>query len=159
MSSGFMSSDESYETAWGPRVLGLCVLLVSTAALVSLAAGDGAPTWTWILLSLLGLVSALITVANFGDRLEVTETGLTSRNVLLERLGMGRRRSASWSDVLEAKEYDGKTWFLTVEGQRRWVIDQLRDHERFRIRLDQEGVSVKVVEKPKAWRRDSPGPH
>ena len=149
---------ESFQTGWGPRLLGLTVLLAVLAVAGSLAAGGGAPVWTWLLLGCFGLAALLATVANFGDRWIVDDEGLAYRNDWTARIGWPRSRRAAWSDVMEARDYEGRTWFVIVEGQKRWVIDQLRDHERLRVVFQQRGVSVSSIEKPRLWRRDPMDP-
>ena len=43
----------------------------------------------------------------------------------------------------------GKTWFLIVEDDKRWVLDRLADHERFRLVLEELGIPIAQVERPR----------
>jgi hypothetical protein len=142
---------ETFVTGWGSRVLGLLVLGGSLGAAAWIGAEGGAPAWTWLALGLFAAASLAATVANFGDRWSVDERGLTYRNALTALVGLPRERHVGWDAVVRASEYEGRTWFLTVENGRRWVIDQLAEHDRLRLVLEQAGVSVSVLEKPKLF--------
>jgi hypothetical protein len=145
--------DETCRTAWGSRLLGLAVLLAALALGAWLLLDGGAPAWTWAALSGVGLIAGLASVANFGDRWTLDDGGITYRNVLTARLGLPRERRLAWEDVLRASEYEGRTWFLSVEGGRRWVLDHLAEHDRLGVAFQQLGIPVDTVEKPRLWRR------
>lgn len=150
--------DETSGTALGARVLGLVVLL-STVALASWIVIDGgAPIWTWLLLGGFFLVSALATIHNFGDRWHLDDEGLSYRNTITARIGFPRERHVPWSKVMRAANYEDQTWFLTIEGEKRWVLDHLADHERFGLIFQELDIPVTRVEKPKPFRREGRDP-
>jgi hypothetical protein len=144
-------------TAWGARLLGLCVLAGVLVVGAGLGLTGGAPTWTWIGLGVFGAAALAATVANFGDRVRVTEEGMSYENVLTSRWGWPRARTAAWEQVSEAVDLEGRTWFVEVEGQRRWVLDQLAGHEDLRLVFMERGVPIRVTQRPRLFGRQSPG--
>ena len=125
-------------------MLALGVLAVLALAAFAMA-GQGAAAWSWFFLWAFMLAAVLASVANFGDRWVVDDEGITYRNVLLQRTPLARlapARHAAWRDVHSAQEQDGKTWFLEVEGQKRWILDHLDAHEHLRLVLQDRGVPV-----------------
>jgi hypothetical protein len=104
---------------------------------------------TWVFLGVFTVVSAGATYSNFGDVFEPDEEGISYRNVIAARLGLPRSRRVAWRDIREAVEYDGKTWFLTVEAEKRWVLDQLDGHERLRLIFTDLQVPVRIKERPR----------
>jgi len=146
--------DETCRTAWDARVLGLGVLLATLSLGIWIAVDGGGPIWTWLILGAFGLLSGVATVHNFGDHWHVTDAGLTYRNTITAKLGFPRERHLPWSKVMRASDYEGKTWFLTVEGEKRWVLDHLAEHDRLGLIFQQLDISVSSIEKPRPWRRD-----
>ena len=150
--------DETCRTGTGTRVLGLVVLLSTLSLGIWIAATGGAPTWTWALLGCFFLVSALASIHNFGDQWHVDDEGLSYRNTITALVGWSRERHVPWSKVMKAANYEGKTWFLTIEDEKRWVLDHLAEHERLALVFQELGISVTEVEKPKPFRRDGSDP-
>ena len=148
-----MSLPTSWQMSWGPRAMGLAVLVLAAVASIGLAVSGGAPTVTWIVLVALGVAAAVATLANFGDRYHVDEDGIRYENVITSRFGWRRARFAPWADISRAVELDSRTWFLHVEGQGRWVLDQLDGHEMLRLLLEARGISVKVTTRPSVFGR------
>lgn len=137
-------------TAWGPRLLGLAVLAAAGVGAMALAVSSkDVPTWTWIVLTVFGGAAAATTVSNFGDLYELDDDGIVYRNTLTRRLGWARHRRVAWSEVVQASEYEGRTWFLTTKTGERWVLDQLDGHERLRFVLRERGVPTRAVERPR----------
>ena len=132
----------TFEVGWGQRTVGLAVLL-ACAGLAGWMRFD-LPWPTWVVLGVFFVAALVSSVSNFGERLHADELGLRWENVLLRR-----ERRASWSDVLSAVELDGKTIFLTVEGQRRWVLDAFDGAELLRKLLQEHGVSVELRTRPR----------
>ena len=149
--------DEVCRPSFAARALGLGVLLASLGLGLWIALTGGAPFWTWLLLGSFVAVSGLASLANFGDRWHVSDEGLTYRNEITALIGFPRERRLPWSRVLRAADYEGKTWFLTVEGDKRWVLDHLGEHDRLGLILQQLEIPVSSVEKPRPWRRGDPG--
>ena len=150
--------DEYCRTATGPRMLGLFVLVATLGLIGWLLSDGGAPVWTWAMLGIFLLISGLATVHNFGDRWHVTDEGLSYRNTLTGRLGWPRAKSVSWERVERASDYEGRTWFLTIQGEKRWVLDQLAEHDRLGLVLQQLGIPVSSIKKPRPLRRDGDDP-
>lgn len=150
--------DETCRTATGARVLGLGVLVATLGMGGWLAANGGAPSWTWLILGGFFLVSGLATLHNFGDEWHVGDEALTYRNRITARLGFPRERQVPWDKVLSAADYEGRTWFLTVEDEKRWVLDHLAEHDRLGLIFQQLDISVSSIEKPRPWRRDGRDP-
>ena len=153
-----MSSDATFRVRWQARALGVFVLALVAVGIVAIA-GENASPWSWGVLVLVGTAAFTTSLANFGDVVETDEAGLARRNVLLGRIGLSRAQRASWAEVLNAIDQDGATFFLEVQDQRRWVLDQLDDHAGFSAILRQNGISVNVRTKPSLafWRRDQTG--
>ena len=131
-------------------------MLALSATGMGAIVGEQASPWSWGILGLLGVASLLASIANFGDVVEVDDTGLTHENTLLRPVGLSRGRRAEWKDVLHAVDQDGATFFIEVQDQRRWVVDQLDNHEHFRLILEDRGISVSTRTRPRLafWRRD-----
>lgn len=130
------------QVGWGQRVVGLAVLV----ACVGLAAWMrfDLPWLTWLVLGIFFVASGVSSLSNFGERLHADEAGLRWENVLLRR-----ERRAAWPEVLSALELDGRTVFLTVEGQRRWVLDAFDGVALLRKLLQEHGVSVEQRTRPR----------
>lgn len=152
-----MSLPATFRVRWQARALGVTVLALVLGGFWLIAGEDASP-WSWIILSLMGAAALLASIANFGEIVEADEAGISQRNVLLGRLGLGRAKKAAWTDVLHAVEQDGATFFLEVQDQPRWVLDQLDDHEHFRLILQDRGITISVRTRPRLafWRRDHP---
>lgn len=131
-------------------------MLALSVAAMGFIVGEEASPWSWGILGLLGLASLLASIANFGDVIEVDDAGLSHDNTLLRRVGVVRCRRAEWKDVVRAVDQDGATFFIEVQDQRRWVLDQLDDHEHFRLILQDRGINVSTRTRPRLafWRRD-----
>lgn len=150
--------DEICGTAMGTRVWGLVVLVCALAMGLWLLFEGGAPTLTWVILGIFVVISGWASIHNFGDRWHVTDEGLSYRNTLTALVGLPRERSVAWSEVTKAAEYEGRTWFLSIEGQKRWVLDHLADHDRLGLILRELDVPVSTIEKPKPFSRDGRDP-
>lgn len=137
----------TFQVGWGPRLLGLLVLAGVAAAIVALS--PGLPVLTWIVLGVFGVTAAVATLSNFGERLHVDESGLRWENVILRAAGLRRERRASWADIHSVVELDGKTLFVTVEGQPRWVLDALEGVDVLRGLLGAHGIPVETRTKPR----------
>lgn len=136
-------------TSWGQRVFGLVVLAVCVATAVALATTGGAPTLTWAFIAFFGLAAAWATAANFTESWHFDEDGVLHRRAVLDRIGRPAERRASWDDILRATEQNGRTWFLEVEGQGRWVLDHVDDHDILRTLFETQGVPVRRKDRPK----------
>ena len=143
---------------WRSRIVGLVVLVLALLGAVVLAR-EGAAALSWVLVGALGGAALVASVSNFGDRIDVGESGLVYTNDLTARVGFPRRREAAWSAVLGAVEQDHETFFLDVEGQRRWVLDQLDGHEELRIALGEHGIPLTTRTRPRlmSWGRSDKG--
>jgi hypothetical protein len=144
-------------TAGGQRLWGAVVFVGCALGAVTLALTGGAPWLTWLALGIFGGAAGVASVANFGDRWSVDDEGLAYRNVLTGRLGWPRQRRAAWDDVLSATEHEGRTWFVEVEGQRRWVLDHVDAHDELQRLFEAHGVSVRQSRLPRPFRRRSSG--
>ena len=146
----------TYAVRWSSRVLALAVLVALVLAAVAIVvAGQGAAAWSWFFLGAFLVAAVLASIANFGDRWTVDDAGITYRNVLLQRTPLARlapERHAAWQDVHSAQEAEGKTWFLQVEGQKRWILDHLDAHEHLRLVLQDRGVPVSSRTRPRIFR-------
>jgi len=143
----------------GQRVLGLAVLIGSCAAAIWLR--DGAPWLTWLILGTLIVVSGLASVANLGDRWVLDEAGVSHENALTGRVGLSRGRRVAWASILSAVELEGRTWILSVDGEKRLVLDHLDGHDLVRQELQGRGINTTAVSKPRfrdiaRGRRDPP---
>jgi hypothetical protein len=132
----------TFEVGWGQRAVGLVVLL-ACAGLAAWMRFD-LPWPTWVVLGVFFAAALVSSLSNFGERLHADEEGLRWENVLLRR-----ERRAPWRDVLSAVELDGRTFFLTVEGQRRWVLDAFDGAELLSRLLQEHGVSVEQRTRPR----------
>lgn len=142
----------TFTPAWSARLLGALVLAGSVVAGLALAASGGAPAWTWILLALFGAAALVASIANFGDRWHFDDEGITHENVVLTRLGRPPRH-ARWADVLSGSDHEGRTLFLVVDGQGRWVLDQLDGHAQARALIEAREVRISDVKRPRLWQR------
>lgn len=137
----------TFEVGWGQRVLGLVVLIGVLGILVAMR--FDLPWPSWIVLGLFGIAALVSSISNFGERLHADDEGLRWENVLLRRMGLARERRAAWSQVLSAVELDQKTFFLTIEGQPRWVLDALAGTEVLRRVLEERGIRVDQRSRPR----------
>lgn len=152
-----MSSRASFRVRLRSRVLGLAVLVLAAVGIVVLARSDASP-WSWAIVCILGLAALVASVANFGDRFDVDDEGITHVNTLTERIGWPRARRVAWGDIRHATDQDGDTLFLEVEGERRWVLDQLDGHEHLRLILADRGIPTSRRTRPRltSWGRGGP---
>lgn len=150
-----MSLEATFRVRWQARALGLGVLALAGGA-AGLIAGEDASPWSWVVVGITGAAALTATIANFGEVVRTSAEGITQVNELLARFGLGRRRSATWADVLRAVDQDGLTYFLEVRDQGRWVLDQLDQHEHLRLILEDRGITVERRKRPSLvpWRRD-----
>jgi hypothetical protein len=149
-----MSPQASFQVRLRSRVLGLAVLVLSAVGLVVLAGNDASP-WSWLIVSTLGLAALVASLANFGDRFDVDDQGITHLNTLTARVGWPRVRRATWAEIRHAIDQDGDTIFLEVDGQRRWVLDQLDGQEHLRLILADRGIPMTNRTRPRltSWGR------
>lgn len=137
----------TFQVGWGQRALGLAVLLGVAALIV--ATGFDLPWPSWIVLGLFGFAALVSTISNFGERVHADAEGLRWENVLLARLGIRPSRRATWDEITSAVELDGKTFFLTVEGQDRWVLDALEGQDELRTLLQDHGIVIEQRTRPR----------
>ena len=130
------------QVGWGQRIVGLAVF-VACIALAAWMRFD-LPWPTWVVLGVFFVAAGVSSVSNFGERLHASDEGLRWENVLLRR-----ERRAAWAEVLSALELDRRTLFLTVEGQRRWVLDAFDGHDLLMKLLQERGVSVEQRMRPR----------
>ncbi len=143
-----MSQPEAtLRVGWGQRALGLFVLAVVVAAIGGLR--FDMPVVTWVILGLVGAAAGWSSLCNFGDRLHVREDGLKRENVLLGVAGWRRERTAAWAEIETVVDLDGRTLFLTVTGQPRWVLDSFEGMDELRAVLQQNGVPITQRRRPR----------
>lgn len=139
----------TFAVGWGQRVLGV-VVLTGVIAVLALLRFD-VPIATWVIAGVVGGAALVASVSNLGDRLHVDDDGLRHENVILRRLGLAKERRAPWDAVASAVELDRRTFVLSVEGQRRWVLDAYADPAELRRVLQEHGVPIEERGRPK-WR-------
>lgn len=104
------------------------------------------------------LLSGLLVVANFGDRVEVSEEGVRLRNLWRERLGVGRARFVRWEEVEDVRDLPAlrpagghpasRAFVIRTRSGRRVVFDSLDGIEeiaqefRRRISLNDPGPAA-----------------
>jgi len=81
------------------------------------------------------VLSLLLVVMNFGDRIEAGNTGIRFRNVWRERLGWGRTTEVRWEDVREIRDLRrarpgsplaaGQAFLVRTRSGRRVVFDSI----------------------------------
>lgn len=147
---------ETFRTTWGQRAVGALVLGGVGAASAGLAVTGGAPGVTWAVLGVFGVASGVATVANFGDRFVFDDDGVAHENVVLRAVRAPRR--VAWSDVLEAVDHEGTTWFLGVRDGRRLILDRVEGHDRIRLLLEEKGVPISRRERPRLFGRGATDP-
>ena len=143
----------TFRIRWTARLLGVLVLLLSLAG-VMLLVSEGGGVVGWTVVGLFGAASLAATVANFGDRYDTDDAGLSYRNTVTGALGFPRARRTAWVDIHSAVEQDAATLFLDVDGQGRWVLDQVDGHEQLRLILQDRGIQTTRRSRPSLapWR-------
>jgi hypothetical protein len=87
------------------------------------------------------ILSGLLVVSNFGDRVEVGEEGVRVRNIWREKLGIGRPHLLRWEEVEEVHDLPAplRAFVVRTRAGRRVVFDSIDGieevAEEFRRRL------------------------
>jgi hypothetical protein len=134
-----------------PRALAAAGAAAAAALAVHLVANPARPGTArgLAVCGALFLLSALLVVANFGDRVEVGEEGVRLRNAWREKIGIGRARLLRWEDVEEVRELPAprpgagqaatRAFVVRTHAGRRMVFDSIDGieeiAEEFRRRL------------------------
>jgi len=92
------------------------------------AAGGEVPWPTLLILGIFFVVSAFLTVSNYGDRIVVDEEGIQVRNPVFERLGW-KPKGVAWDDIEGLREHRSKTLFIRPRKGRRIVLDSVAGYK------------------------------
>lgn len=151
-----MEGARTYRRTTASRVVSTTVLALSGLFLGwFLVAGGGRVPWPALLVpGVFFLVSALLTVSNYGDRIVVDEDGIRVRNAVLERLGW-KPKSVAWDDVEGLREHRSRTLFIRPRKGGRIVLDSVDGYREIAQEVQRRtGIPLPPDRKKAAGRRD-----
>ena len=116
-----------YRRTTGSRVISTIVGIGSAASLLYLLLDEPGevPVFTWILLGVFLVVSAVLSVGNYGDRITLDDEGVRITNGILKAVGFRGESSLRWEDVVRLKEHRRRTLFLVREKGAPMVLDSV----------------------------------